>query len=71
MRVRFTARAVYETAGRGKGPVFEAGSEHEFRDDIARRWIRRGVAVEAAPVPAVKRAPRRGRKAAQKGDAGA
>ncbi len=45
-RIRFTADAVYETEGPGKGPRFAAGSSHEMRDDLARRWINRGVAVE-------------------------
>ncbi len=45
-RIRFTADAVYETEGPGKGPRFEAGSSHEMRDDLAQRWINRGLAVE-------------------------
>jgi len=46
VRIRFTARTVYETGGRGLGPVFEAGSEHDLDEAFARRWLRRGVAVE-------------------------
>jgi hypothetical protein len=60
MRIRFTTRAVYETDGPGKGPVYEAGSEHEMRDDLARRWINRGVAMEV-PAPAVRHPTRPGR----------
>jgi len=44
MRVRFLQDAVYETEGFRKGPRFEAGSVHELRDDLAQRWINRGVA---------------------------
>ncbi len=53
MRVRFLKDAVYETEAPGKGPRFEAGSEHDMRDDLARRWINRGLAVEVAAAPAV------------------
>lgn len=46
MLVRFTRRTVYETEGRGLGPVFEAGLIVDLSEDMALRWIRRGVAVE-------------------------
>lgn len=44
MRIRFLATVRYETEGPGKGPVYEAGSEHELRDDLAMRWVNRGKA---------------------------
>lgn len=46
MRVKFTADYQYETEGRNAGPKFKAGDVKEFRDDIAERFIRRGVAEE-------------------------
>lgn len=46
MRVKFTADYQYETDGRNAGPEFKAGDIKEFRDDIAERFIRRGVAEE-------------------------
>lgn len=45
MRIRFTETVVYETEGPGKGPVYAAGSVHDFTDDFAGRWLRRRVAV--------------------------
>jgi len=53
MRVRFTQDVIFETEGRMRGPRFEAGSVHDLRDDLARRWIRREVAVPAEDAPAV------------------
>lgn len=44
MRIRFLQDAVYETEGFRKGPRFEAGSTHELREDLAQRWINRGIA---------------------------
>jgi hypothetical protein len=76
VRIRFTQDAIYETEGVGRGPTFAAGSVHELRDDLARRWLRREMAVEEpedaapataapaaddAPQPARSRAPRRTR----------
>lgn len=58
VRVRFMKRAVYDTNGPGKGPVYEAGSVHELRADEAERWFRRGLA-EPAPAEA-KKAPAAG-----------
>lgn len=52
MRIRFTARQVYETGGPGLGPVFEPGEVVDLRDDLARRWLRRGVAVEVGDAAA-------------------
>ena len=53
MRIRFTQDVIFETEGRRLGPRFEAGSVHDLRDDHARRWLRREVAVpdaaEASP----------------------
>jgi hypothetical protein len=55
MRITFTEDSVYETEGYNKGKKFKAGSTHDLRDDLAQRWLRRGVAVEAkgkgAPKP--------------------
>lgn len=45
MRVKFTRTVQYENVGRNQGPVYELGSEHDFTDDFAQRWIRRGAAV--------------------------
>jgi hypothetical protein len=45
MWVRFTQRAVYETEGFQRGAVYEPGEVHDFRPDIAERWLRRGLAV--------------------------
>lgn len=50
MRIRFTETVVYETEGPGKGPVYSAGSVHDFTDDFAGRWLRRRVAVVEPPV---------------------
>jgi len=50
--ITFTETVQYEVGGPGKGPIYEAGETHSFRDDIARRWLRRNVAVvsqRAAP----------------------
>jgi hypothetical protein len=44
MQIKFTKNVRYETEGRNKGPVFEAGEVHDFREDIAQRWLRRKVA---------------------------
>jgi hypothetical protein len=52
MLIRFTADAVYETEGRGKGPRFAAGEVHDMRDDLAQRWVNRGVAEFHVPEPA-------------------
>lgn len=56
MRITFTETVIYETEGPGKGPTYKSGETHDFREDIAHRWLRRDVAVlakpEAAPVSA-------------------
>lgn len=62
MRVKFTKTVQYETGGRNQGPVYESGSEHDFTEDFANRWIRRGAAVlvtrtATLPQMAVERAP--------------
>lgn len=44
MRIRFLATVQYETEGPRKGPTYQEGSEHDFRDDIAMRWVNRGKA---------------------------
>ena len=46
MRVRFLETVIFETEGVGKGPTFEKDSIHDFREDIARRWISRKKAEE-------------------------
>ena len=48
--IRFLQTEQYESEGRNAGPVYIAGDVHEFEDDFADRWIRRGVAelVDAA-----------------------
>lgn len=51
MRIRFLKDAVYETEGPGRGPRFEAGSVHEMREDLARRWIHRQLAEEVTAAP--------------------
>ena len=43
-RVRFTRTVQYESEGRGRGPIYEAGSEHEFEPAFAERWLRRKAA---------------------------
>lgn len=48
MRIRFLERVQYESEGRGLGPVYEAGSVHDFEPDFANRWLRRGVAAEVS-----------------------
>lgn len=48
-RIRFLSGAVYQCV---PGPIiYEAGSIHDMRDDLADRWIRRGVAVLVPPAP--------------------
>lgn len=50
--ITFTQTVQYETGGPGKGPIYNAGESHCFREDIAERWIRRNVAFRgrgAAP----------------------
>lgn len=44
MRVRFLQDVIFETEGFRKGPRFDAGSVHDFAEDFAERWIRRGLA---------------------------
>lgn len=44
MKVKFNRDVTYETEGPGKGPSFKKDQVHDFRDDIAQRWVRRGVA---------------------------
>lgn len=52
MKIRFTQDVIYETEGVGKGPRFPKGSEHDLREDLARRWLRRRVAEEVKAEPA-------------------
>lgn len=60
-KIEFTKDTLYETEGRGKGPTFKAGAHEDLRDDIAERFVRRGVAVyadgEPPPSPAQPRLP--------------
>jgi len=47
IKLKFLRTVQYENKGRGQGPVFEKDKTYEFaREDQARRWIRRGAAVE-------------------------
>ena len=71
MRIKFLRRVQYESEGRGKGPIYEQGSEHEFDDTFAQRWLRRGVAVvvaqAVAAVPSAKPVkPREGEEQREK-----
>src|SRR5215211_157020 len=53
MRIKFLRLVQYESEGKNKGPIYEGDSVHELRDDLAQRWLRRGVAVPVAnPEPA-------------------
>jgi hypothetical protein len=45
MRIKFVRRVQYENEGRGKGPVYDKDSVHDFSEAFAQRWLRRGVAV--------------------------
>jgi hypothetical protein len=45
MRIRFTRDAIYETEGPGKGPRYSAGEVYDLPDNLAKRWLRREVAV--------------------------
>lgn len=54
-RIKFTRTELYESEGRNKGPTYKEGSTHDFEDDFADRWLRRGAAVEVntrEPLPA-------------------
>jgi hypothetical protein len=44
--VKFTEDFLYETSGRNAGPEYKAGQVESFREDVADRFVRRGVAVE-------------------------
>ena len=60
MRVRFVTRAVYDTLGPGKGPVYEKGSVHDLEHHEAERWFRRNMAVpEPEPQAAPQAAPQK------------
>lgn len=54
MKIRFIRTVQAETEGRHKGPVYKAGSEHDFPLASAERWLRRGVAVEVTASARVK-----------------
>lgn len=56
VKVRFVRTVTYEKDGPHQGPVYSAGSEHEFDAAFADRWIRRGAAVRVE-TPAAKPAP--------------
>lgn len=44
LKIMFTAQAVYQTS---PAPVtYEAGSIHVMREDLALRWVKRGVATD-------------------------
>lgn len=46
MKVKFLRKVQYETEGRGKGPIYEKDSIHDFDEEHAQKWLRRGVAEE-------------------------
>jgi hypothetical protein len=46
VKVKFLEDAIYESEGPHKGPHYDKGSIHEFDEEFAQRWIRRGVAEE-------------------------
>ena len=52
-RIEFTADALYEQGGPGKGHTFRKGEVHDFTDDFAERWVRRKVAryLDTAEAP--------------------
>lgn len=52
MRVRFLKTVQHQSEGRNKGPIYNEGSEHEFPEPFAQKWLRRGVAVVVEPSPA-------------------
>lgn len=43
-KVKFLRTVQYENEGRGRGPIYEKDSVHEFDEPFAQRWLRRGVA---------------------------
>lgn len=47
-KITFTQQVQYENEGRKMGQVFKRGQVETLRDDLADRWLRRGVAVEGA-----------------------
>lgn len=59
--VEFNEDVIYETEGRNKGPRFEKGTRHELRDDIAERFVRRGVAEPVDGPSTKKKEPERTR----------
>lgn len=52
MKITFTKTVQLESEGRNKGPIFKAGSTHDFTEASALRWVRRGVAETHVPKPA-------------------
>jgi hypothetical protein len=80
MRIKFLQRTQYESEGRGKGPVYDKDSIHDFPDAFAQKWLRRGkavgviepaVAAKAAPAPAEEPAAEADRKYGFRGERGA
>jgi len=51
MRVKFLRDELFESEGRNQGPLYKAGEVHDFTDEFAGRWLRRGAAVEVADEP--------------------
>ena len=49
--VRFLTTELFESEGRGKGPLFEEGKEYEFDGPFADRWINREAAVLVRELP--------------------
>ncbi len=46
MKIRFTAKP----SARSGGEEFEVGESYDLSEDSARRWLRRGIAVEVQAV---------------------
>lgn len=46
LKIMFTVQAVYQTSP--ASVTYEAGSIHVMREDLALRWVKRGVATDDA-----------------------
>lgn len=44
MKIKFTKDTIYKSGPRAEWPRYKAGDVHEFEEDHAQRWLRRGVA---------------------------
>jgi len=52
MRIKFMQSYRWETLGRNQGPLFEKDSIHEMTEEVAQRFLRRGVATLDIAEPA-------------------